>query len=105
MASRLIQNSEPVKLKQGVRAKLIQIRAAAAVTPYKSALMSKGPPRAFRGRVKLNQIWLNINREGVFYGQCSELCGANHSFMPIVVEAISPRQFLTEYVRKLIDAA
>jgi hypothetical protein len=38
------------------------------------------------------QVWLNINRPGVFYGQCSELCGANHSFMPIVVEAITPRQ-------------
>lgn len=52
---------------------------------------------------RLNQVWLNIAREGVFYGQCSELCGANHSFMPIVVEAISPRQFLTEYVRKLME--
>ena len=51
---------------------------------------------------RLNQVWLSINREGVFYGQCSELCGANHSFMPIVVEAISPRQFLTEYVKKWI---
>lgn len=30
-------------------------------------------------------------------------CGANHSFMPIVVEAISPRQFLTEYVKKWIE--
>ncbi|GFH10778.1 cytochrome c oxidase subunit II [Haematococcus lacustris] len=52
---------------------------------------------------RLNQVWLTINRPGVFYGQCSELCGANHSFMPIVVEAISPRQFLTEYVRKWIE--
>ncbi|KAG1680942.1 hypothetical protein FOA52_009901 [Chlamydomonas sp. UWO 241] len=53
---------------------------------------------------RLNQVWLNINRPGVFYGQCSELCGANHSFMPIVVEAITPRQFLTDYVRKLQEA-
>ncbi|KXZ55021.1 hypothetical protein GPECTOR_3g183 [Gonium pectorale] len=52
---------------------------------------------------RLNQVWLSINREGVFYGQCSELCGANHTFMPIVVEAISPRQFLTEYVKKWIS--
>lgn len=51
---------------------------------------------------RLNQVWVNINREGVFYGQCSELCGANHSFMPIVVEAISPRVFLTDYVKKII---
>ncbi|GAX81757.1 hypothetical protein CEUSTIGMA_g9185.t1 [Chlamydomonas eustigma] len=54
---------------------------------------------------RLNQVWLTINRPGVFYGQCSELCGANHSFMPIVVEAISPRQWLTDYCKKLQEAA
>jgi heme/copper-type cytochrome/quinol oxidase subunit 2 len=52
---------------------------------------------------RLNQVWLTINREGVFYGQCSELCGVNHSYMPIVVEAISPRAFLTEYVKKWME--
>ena len=50
------------------------------------------------------QVWCTINREGVFYGQCSELCGVNHTFMPICVEAISPRLFLTEYVKKIISA-
>ncbi|CBJ34114.1 cytochrome c oxidase subunit 2 [Ectocarpus siliculosus] len=30
-----------------------------------------------------------VKREGVFYGQCSELCGDNHGFMPIVVQAVS----------------
>jgi len=35
---------------------------------------------------RLNQISLFIDRVGVYYGQCSELCGINHSFMPIVVE-------------------
>ena len=30
-----------------------------------------------------------IKREGVFYGQCSEICGVNHGFMPIVVQAVS----------------
>ncbi len=54
---------------------------------------------------RLNQVWLTINRPGVFYGQCSELCGANHSFMPIVVEAITPRQWLTDYAQKIINAA
>ena len=52
---------------------------------------------------RLNQVWLNINREGVFYGQCSELCGANHSFMPIVVESVSPRVFLTDYIKKWME--
>nr|ALO76765.1 cytochrome c oxidase subunit 2 [Sciobius sp. SCI01] len=43
---------------------------------------------------RLNQISFNINRTGLFYGQCSEICGANHSFMPIVIESISPNFFL-----------
>jgi hypothetical protein len=42
----------------------------------------------------LPQVWITIQRPGVFYGQCSELCGANHAFMPIVVEAVTPRQFV-----------
>ncbi len=51
----------------------------------------------------LLQIWLTIQRPGVFYGQCSELCGANHAFMPIVVEAVTPRQFLTDYLKKWME--
>jgi cytochrome c oxidase subunit 2 len=43
---------------------------------------------------RLNQLNLLFNRSGVFYGQCSEICGANHSFMPICVEAIKPFDFL-----------
>nr|QTV20876.1 cytochrome c oxidase subunit II [Anoplophora horsfieldi] len=43
---------------------------------------------------RLNQISFSINRTGLFYGQCSEICGANHSFMPIVIESISPKYFM-----------
>jgi cytochrome c oxidase subunit 2 len=43
---------------------------------------------------RLNQLNLLFNRPGVFYGQCSEICGANHSFMPIRVESVSPSDFL-----------
>nr|QDI93338.1 cytochrome c oxidase subunit II [Quercophylus gonoporospinus] len=43
---------------------------------------------------RLNQGNLNMNRPGIMYGQCSEICGANHSFMPIVVESISMNQFM-----------
>jgi cytochrome c oxidase subunit 1 len=39
---------------------------------------------------RLNQVGMHISREGVFYGQCSELCGINHSFMPIKVVAFDP---------------
>lgn len=42
---------------------------------------------------RLNQIGLTVDRTGVFYGQCSEICGANHSFMPIVVEALPLKNF------------
>nr|YP_011035829.1 cytochrome c oxidase subunit 2 [Penicillidia jenynsii]WRI60685.1 cytochrome c oxidase subunit 2 [Penicillidia jenynsii] len=43
---------------------------------------------------RLNQINFLINRPGLFFGQCSEICGANHSFMPIVIESISPNYFI-----------
>jgi len=43
---------------------------------------------------RLNQISLYIKRPGVFYGQCSEICGVNHAFMPIVVHAVSFLDFM-----------
>nr|YP_009554110.1 cytochrome c oxidase subunit II [Bitias brevis]QBA19621.1 cytochrome c oxidase subunit II [Bitias brevis] len=43
---------------------------------------------------RLNQISFSTNRPGLFFGQCSEICGANHSFMPIVVESTSIKSFL-----------
>jgi len=43
---------------------------------------------------RLNQVSLCIEREGIYYGQCSELCGINHAFMPIVVDACSLPRFL-----------
>jgi len=42
---------------------------------------------------RLNETWFRVEKEGVYYGQCSELCGVNHGFMPIVVEAVSKAQF------------
>nr|ASY98160.1 cytochrome c oxidase subunit II [Deroplatys desiccata] len=44
---------------------------------------------------RLNQATFWFNRPGVFYGQCSEICGANHSFMPIVIESTSTNTFLS----------
>jgi cytochrome c oxidase subunit 2 len=42
---------------------------------------------------RLNETWVRIEREGTYYGQCSELCGINHGFMPIAVEAVSKEAF------------
>nr|WCD24115.1 cytochrome c oxidase subunit II [Gryllotalpa orientalis] len=43
---------------------------------------------------RLNQLNLLMSRPGVFFGQCSEICGANHSFMPIVLESVSVKSFI-----------
>nr|AIY61570.1 cytochrome c oxidase subunit 2 [Prorhinotermes canalifrons]QOE88767.1 cytochrome c oxidase subunit II [Prorhinotermes canalifrons] len=43
---------------------------------------------------RLNQTSFSINRPGILYGQCSEICGANHSFMPIVIESVSANSFI-----------
>ncbi|NP_150603.1 cytochrome c oxidase subunit II (mitochondrion) [Limulus polyphemus] len=43
---------------------------------------------------RLNQSSIMINRPGLFFGQCSEICGANHSFMPIVVESVNTSSFI-----------
>jgi cytochrome c oxidase subunit 2 len=42
---------------------------------------------------RLNETWFLVEREGVYYGQCSELCGRDHAFMPIAVWAVSPEKF------------
>jgi cytochrome c oxidase subunit 2 len=42
---------------------------------------------------RLNQLGFTINQPGIFYGQCSEICGANHSFIPISIEAVNIKTF------------
>jgi len=42
---------------------------------------------------RLNETWVEIDKEGMYYGFCSELCGTNHSFMPIAIEAVSEDKF------------
>jgi cytochrome c oxidase subunit II len=42
---------------------------------------------------RINEITFRVDKEGVYFGQCSELCGARHAFMPISVEVVSPARF------------
>jgi cytochrome c oxidase subunit 2 len=42
---------------------------------------------------RVNETWFEITREGTFYGQCSEICGAGHSYMPIMIKAVSKEAF------------
>jgi cytochrome c oxidase subunit 2 len=48
---------------------------------------------------RINETWVRIEHQGVYYGQCSELCGIYHGFMPITVEAVSKEAF-SEWVEK-----
>nr|YP_011036773.1 cytochrome c oxidase subunit II [Eupelix cuspidata]WRK21442.1 cytochrome c oxidase subunit II [Eupelix cuspidata] len=43
---------------------------------------------------RINQSSLMINRPGMYFGQCSEICGTNHSFMPIVLESVNMKSFI-----------
>lgn len=49
---------------------------------------------------RLNQTNFFINRTGLYFGQCSEICGANHSFIPIVIERV-PSNFFINWIKKI----
>ena len=42
---------------------------------------------------RLNEIWFKADREGLYYGQCSKICGKDHAFMPIAVRVVSDQEF------------
>jgi cytochrome c oxidase subunit 2 len=44
---------------------------------------------------RLNETWFRATREGIYYGQCSELCGKDHAYMPIAVRVVSEQAFAT----------
>lgn len=52
---------------------------------------------------RLNQTPLLIKRPGVFHGQCSEICGSDHSFMPIVIEGVSREKFIGWIEKKQVE--
>lgn len=49
---------------------------------------------------RLNESWFNVEREGTYYGECNQICGVNHAFMPIKIVALSKEAFQ----RWLVDA-
>jgi len=53
---------------------------------------------------RLSQASLFLKREGVFYGQCSEICGVNHGFMPIVVKSVSIDKYTSWLTKKLASS-
>ncbi len=53
---------------------------------------------------RLNQLWFNADKPGIYFGQCSELCGANHAFMPIELR-ILPQEQYDEWLRRVQTSA
>lgn len=42
---------------------------------------------------RINETWMEVTKEGTYYGQCSEICGTGHSYMPIMIKAVSKEDF------------
>jgi cytochrome c oxidase subunit 2 len=81
--------------------KVVRVQVTGADVIHSFAVPSFGVKiDAIPGR--LNETWFKATREGVYYGQCSELCGKDHAFMPIAVRVVSERDFnaWTEQAKK-----
>ena len=52
---------------------------------------------------RLNETWFHAEREGLYYGQCSELCGKDHAFMPIAIRVVSEDQYNSWYTAAADD--
>jgi cytochrome c oxidase subunit 2 len=72
--------------------KAIRVQVTAADVMHNFAMPSFGQKLdAIPGR--LNETWFRPEREGVYYGQCSELCGTRHAYMPIAIRVVSEAQY------------
>jgi cytochrome c oxidase subunit II len=72
--------------------KVVRVQVTAADVLHAFAMPSLGVKRdAVPGR--LNETWFKATKEGVYYGQCSELCGTNHAFMPMAIRIVSPAKY------------
>jgi cytochrome c oxidase subunit 2 len=100
---RLLETDNEVVLPVG---KNIRIQITATDVIHSWTVPSFGIKHdAVPGRV--NESWFNILQPGIYYGQCSELCGTAHAFMPIKVHAVTPEQYdawVAEAQKKFAEA-
>ncbi|MBL4644932.1 MAG: cytochrome c oxidase subunit II [Rhizobiales bacterium] len=81
--------------------KVVRVQVTAADVIHSFAMPAFGVKTdGIPGR--LNETWFQAEREGVYYGQCSELCGVLHAFMPIVIRVVSDDQF-QQWAAKAVD--
>lgn len=72
----------------------VRLQVTAADVIHAFAMPSMGLKiDAIPGR--LNETWFHARKEGIYYGQCSELCGINHAFMPLAIRVVSKEQYRT----------
>ena len=72
--------------------KVVKVLITANDVLHAWALPSFGVKRdAMPGRI--NETWFKAEKEGTYYGQCSELCGIKHAFMPIEVRVVSDQEY------------
>ncbi len=86
--------------------KIVRVQVTAADVIHAYAVPAFGVRvDAVPGR--LNETWFNARETGVYYGQCSELCGSRHAYMPIAVRVVTPEQFAawTEAAKSDLDQA
>lgn len=87
--------------------KVVRVQVTGADVIHKFALPAFGLKiDAIPGR--LNETWFKADREGIFYGQCSFICGQNHAFMPIAIRVVSQERYtawLAEAKQKFANAA
>ncbi len=86
--------------------KVVRIQTIGADVIHSFAIPSFGIKiDAIPGR--LNETWFKATKEGMFYGQCSELCGKDHAFMPIAIKVVSDQEFAAwvEEAKKKFAAA
>lgn len=86
---RLMDTDNPVVLPVG---KKIRLLFASADVLHNWSMSSFGV-KIDTTPGRLNETWVQIDRAGTYYGFCSELCGVNHAYMPIMVKAVPPAEF------------
>ena len=86
---RLFEVDNRVRVPAGVNIRLLTTASDVLHSWAVSALGVKLD--AVPGRI--NETWFRVNEPGVYFGQCSELCGTYHAFMPIAIEALPPEEF------------
>jgi cytochrome c oxidase subunit 2 len=92
----LLAVDEPIVVPTGVN---VQMIIASNDVIHSWSVPSFGVKQdAIPGRV--NQTWFNVDKPGVYFGQCSQLCGLRHAFMPIEVHAVTPAEFAAWIARK-----